>query len=268
MPAGRQHSWKEECFGFQCAKCLRIASTSERKKALGREYCRGHATTRLVLEDLGTYVTVHGHRLWMTGSVVRCSRCGCYTRKRIKGLSGDCPGGIPDTAHGTAWRKENLSAGRAPKAAATAAPIGRPFRLTLQQWLAWKGLLDSDHNEEEQEVVAALSRTLQKEEVQVDDLRSDQSADVSGSAAAKLQAASSALVLQAEDRVMAASPTRSHSNHDRPACPVPARGTAEDRWAALLARVRARQADAVVEGRSEGHLGACRRLPGALVQTV
>ena len=59
--------------------------------------------TKLILDDLGRYATVQGHRLWRTGDYVWCSRCGSYTSQQVKGLGGACVGAIPDKAHGTAW---------------------------------------------------------------------------------------------------------------------------------------------------------------------
>ena len=98
---------------------------------------------RLMIDDLGPYVKVKGHRLWQTGNYIWCSRCGSHTDMRIKGLAGQCHGG-GRCYGGIASRRDNLAAGRAPRAPVSAAPIGRPTRLTLRQWVGWKGLLAAD----------------------------------------------------------------------------------------------------------------------------
>ena len=108
-----------------------------------------------MIDDLGPYVTVKGHRLWQTGDYIWCARCGSHTDMRVKGLAGNCHGGIAASAHGTASRRANLAAGRAPRARVTAAAIGRPTRLTLRQWLGWKGLLAADGDADAEAVCEA-----------------------------------------------------------------------------------------------------------------
>ena len=103
------------------------------------------AATKLVLDDLGPFVKVRGHRLWQTGPYVWCSLCGSHAHLSVRGLAEPCRGSIPSRAASGAWRnrswkRANLAAGRAPCAKVQDAPIGTPARLTLEQ-LGWAGLL-------------------------------------------------------------------------------------------------------------------------------
>jgi len=140
----RKHRWAPKPFGQQCLDCCRVARSAEHLDALNKASCEGHAVARLIIDDLGPYITVHGHRLWQTGHYVWCAACGCYTTKRIQGLAKQCRGGIAASARGIVARHAKLAAGRDPCAKVSAPPLGRPTRLTLGQWLRWKGLLKED----------------------------------------------------------------------------------------------------------------------------
>ena len=118
-----------------------MAGTSAQQAALDKAGCSGHSTVRLVLDDLGPYVRVHGHRLWKTGPYVWCALCGSHAHLRIRGLDGRCRGKLVSTSGGVARGRANLRAGRAPKAKVGDEPAGVPVRLTLHQWLVWKGIL-------------------------------------------------------------------------------------------------------------------------------
>ena len=102
-----------------------------------------------------------------------CRRSGGISGRGAGARGADqCQGYIADTAHGTACRRANLMAGRAPRARVTAPPIGRPARPTLRQWLTWRGLLPSQGGEggEVDAALPAICSALVAEEVQVEDL--------------------------------------------------------------------------------------------------
>ena len=140
VPVAQRHTMVRTVYGAQCSRCYRRAYSDEGRTRLETSACAGHVVTRLVLDDLGQFASVHGHRLWCTGPYVWCSRCGCHASQRVQKLTDPCNGGLPAKGNGTWSRRSNLAAGRAPKAKVTAAPVGTPRRLTVEQWLQWRGL--------------------------------------------------------------------------------------------------------------------------------
>ena len=160
----RPHAWDRKPYGAQCVSCSRVAGTEERKAAMDKAGCAGHAIAKLVLEDLGPYVVVNGHKLWQTGPFVWCARCGCHTQLKVRALAKQCRGAGHCVA-GPGARRANLRAGRAPYAKAGDAQLGEPARLTLETWLRWTGFAAGDG----EEAVSELNGLLAAHAVKCDD---------------------------------------------------------------------------------------------------
>ena len=95
-----------------------------------------------------------GHVIWATGPYLWCKRCGHHSKQKVYNLASQCM--PPDKSKRGLWnRYARLSNGQSPYARAADERIGVPHRVTLEQWLALRGI-SLDGAPEPQQVDAAI----------------------------------------------------------------------------------------------------------------
>ena len=127
------HSWRQRGCLWQCTRCLLAA------EAPLLERCPLHPARRFVLETLGKFVSVQGHRLWSSLGYTWCSACAAHTRTRMQHLSSVCPGKPRNQSACTILNR--LASGLRPFDRKGTPPRRVPERLTLQQWMELRGFV-------------------------------------------------------------------------------------------------------------------------------
>ena len=92
----------------------------------------------------------------LSGPIVWCAKCGCYSRDRVVNLARDC---VPKTVQQNRALRD-LRGGRAPGDPVSVGQRFVPVRLTLAQWVlkAAPDLLGSDGDIEAAKLAAELER--------------------------------------------------------------------------------------------------------------
>ena len=128
-----RHQIIQTATGLQCVVCRKQASKPVARAMFSGQPCEGSCAVRLVLSGSGEFAEINGHKLWLTGQVVWCSLCGCYSTRRLRGLADRCGSRAVQQA-----AKRNLAQGKRPTATRSESATHRPTRLTSAAWALWR----------------------------------------------------------------------------------------------------------------------------------
>ena len=113
--------------------CLRSVDEGARKR------CKGHPSSRMLLQTLSHYKYINGHPLWQVGRYIFRRSCGCHAEKSLQKLQAECVRKPRHASYKSVRRR--LASGIEPHGKRSVARyIGEPKRVTLQMWEELRGI--------------------------------------------------------------------------------------------------------------------------------